>query len=289
MGGSTAASLDTFIPGKVGRLSVRVKRSSAAGAAPIVLVQGSNLTGQSIFDFSFPGGKDYSLMDALVARGFTAITFAIRGYGNSDPPADPFSVTTEAAMEDLDTVIDWAAREGYVKPHLLGFSWGGRIAGRYAEDNAAKIARLVLYDPARGGGNLVLPAPTAAEGWWTNTFQHYNEKLEPEFTAPEFRKALGEHVIAHEARSPNGIRLENAHPVKAVDPARLKCPTLLVYGVHAAKALYMQGGIERAAFFEQIASDDKSFVILPGGGDFIHWQQGRYRLYDAVATFLKQG
>jgi pimeloyl-ACP methyl ester carboxylesterase len=275
---------DVFAPGKIGPIAVRTKGLGAKPKQVVVLVQGSNLTGQTIFDFSFPGGKDYSIMDAIVGHGFGAITFSIRGYGASAPPEDGFSVTTEAAMEDLNSVMDWVAAQGYARPHLLGFSWGGRIAGRYAEDNAQRIDRLVLYDPARGGGNLVLPAPT--EAWWTNTAKHYEEKIEPEFTSPELRKALGERVEQYEKRSPNGIRLENASPYRAIDPKRIKVPTLLIYGVEAAKANYMQGGTPRGEFFESLATDDKAFVIVPGGGDFIHFQAGRYRLYKAIGDFL---
>ena len=122
--------MDIFVDGKVGRLSVRVKKNASPSAPAVVMVQGSNLSGQGIFDLNFPGGQDYSLMDALVARGFTAVTFSIRGYAQSDPPADPFTVTTDIAMEDLGTVVDWVISQGHERPSLLSFSWGGRIAGR---------------------------------------------------------------------------------------------------------------------------------------------------------------
>jgi alpha-beta hydrolase superfamily lysophospholipase len=278
---------DIVIAGPVGRLAVRAKGLAAKPGPVVVLVQGSNLTGQSMFDFAFPGGEDYSLMDALVAAGFGAVTFAIRGYGASDAPADPFTVTTEAAMEDLDAVISWLAAEGWPRPHILAFSWGGRIAGRWAENNAHRIDRLVLYDPARGGGHVVLPAPAPDQGWWTNTYEHYSEKLEPEFTDVALRQALGDHVRAHESRSPNGVRLENARPVTPIDPTQVTNPTLMIYGVQAAKANYMQGGMERAAFFEALATDDKAFVIVPGGGDFAHFQQARFRLVRAIVDFLR--
>jgi pimeloyl-ACP methyl ester carboxylesterase len=278
---------DLMIDGPIGGLSVRTKGLAAKPKQVVVMVQGSNLTGQTMFDFSFPGGQDYSLMDALVAEGFGTITFAIRGYGASEPPTDGFSVTTETAMADLAAVIDWTVSQGWAKPHLLGFSWGGRIAGRYAEAQAGRIDRLVLYDPARGGGGLVLPGPT--EPWWTNTREHYAEKLEPEFTDAALRAAIGDRVAATEFRSPNGIRLENAKPVIAIEPEKITNPTLLVYGVEAAKAAYMKGGIERADFFERLATDDKSFVILPGGGDFLHYQQGRRRLSREIGHFLRAG
>jgi pimeloyl-ACP methyl ester carboxylesterase len=277
---------DYFIDGPAGPLSVRAKGLAAKPAKIVILVQGSNLTGQSMFDLPFPGGEGYSLMDVLVAAGFGAVTFAIRGYGASALSDNPFTVTTEAAMDDLGAVIDHAIGLGWARPHLLGFSWGGRIAGRLAETRGDSIDRLVLYDPARGGPNVVLPAPT--DPWWINSPQFYLEKFEPEFTDKALQEALAAHVIAHDSRAPNGIRLENATPVTAIQPERITRPTLMIYGVEAAKAIYMKGGMDRGEFFERLATQDKAFVILPDGGDFIHFQRGRWRFHRALIQFLKQ-
>jgi alpha-beta hydrolase superfamily lysophospholipase len=280
------AARDLFIDGGAGRLAVRVKTPDSPSAA-VVLVQGSNLSGQGMFDFCVDPGDGYSLMNALAEGGLTAVTFAIRGYGSSDAPEDPFTVTTETALEDLDTVMAWVVAEGLAaRPHLFGFSWGGRIAGRWAEDNAERLNRLVLYDPARGGGNLVLPAPGPDEGWWLNSPTAYSEKMDPRFTDPAFGRALAAYVVANEPRSPNGIRRENARYVIPIQPARITRPTLLIYGVEAAKANYMRGGVERGDFFEQLASDDKAFIVLPGGDDFLHWQAGRSLLCRRVVEFL---
>ena len=275
---------DLFIDGPAGRLAVRAKGLEGGLPRAVVLVQGSNLSGPGMFDFGHPGG--YSVMDALVAAGFAAVTFAIRGYGRSELEGDPFSVTTEAAMEDLDAVMAWTAAQGFPRPHLFGFSWGGRIAGRWAEDNAERLDRLVLYDPARGGGGLVLPAPRPDEAWWANTPAAYSEKMDARFTDPELGRALAAYVVEHEPRSPNGIRRENARYVIPIQPQRVTRPTLLIYGVEAAKAAYMRGGIERGDFFEQLATDDKALVILPGGDDFIHWQAGRRLFHRRVIEFL---
>ncbi len=272
------------IDGPVGDLALRAKGLAEKPSQIVIMVQGSNLTGQSIFDFSFPGGERYSLMDEIVALGYGAVTFSLRGYGASTPPADPMTVTTEAAMEDLAAVFDWAAAEGYARPHLLAFSWGGRIAGRFAEGSGHRIGRLVLYDVARGGGDLVLPAPT--EPWFVNTPEFYLEKFEPAFTEPALREALARHVLLHDARSPNGIRLENASYTTPVDPDKITTPTLMIYGVAGAQANYMKGGMERGEFFERLATDDKAFVILPGGGDFAHFQGARFRLFRAIGEFL---
>ncbi len=276
---------DIFIEGPAGPLATRVKGLEPRPREVVILVQGSNMTGQAMFDFQWSGGDDYSVMDALVARGLGAITFSIRGYGKSTAPADPFSVTTETAMEDFDAIVRWVAEKGWPRPHILAFSWGGRIAGRWAEDNADRLGRLVLYDPARGGGQVILPAPT--DPWWVNSREFYAERLEPEFTDMALARAIGDYIVEHEPRAPNGIRLENAVPVKAIDPTRVTSPTLLIYGVEAAKAAYMHGGLTRQDFFEQLDTDDKAFVIVPKAGDFAHFQAGRHRLLASIVAFLQ--
>jgi pimeloyl-ACP methyl ester carboxylesterase len=276
-------SSDFFVPGTSGQLAVRSKGLDLNPANAVVLVQGANLTGQAGFDFRFPGGEDYSLMDALVARGLGAITFAVRGYGESDTPADPLTVDTNAAIEDLADVMDWLATAGYPQPHVLGWSWGGRIAARYGEQNHDRVARMVLLDPALGGGNLIPFEPE--EPWWSGGWNYFFER-EAEFGAEPMRRALADFVVEHEPQSPNGIRRENARGSIPADPAALHCPTLMIYGSEAGKAAYMHGGIQRADYFETLPTGDKALVIIPGGGDYAHLQAPRHKLHSAIADFL---
>ena len=274
---------DFFVPGPAGRLAARSKGLAPGCADVVVLVQGANLSGQAGFDFSFPGGRDYSLMDALVDRGLGTLTFALRGYGHSDVPDDPLTVDTDAAIEDLASVMDWLAAEGHARIHLLGWSWGGRIVARYGERRPERVARVVLLDPALGGGNLIPFDP--AEPWWSGGWDYFFER-EAQYGSEQMRRALADWVIEHEPRSPNGIRRENARGSIAADPEALACPVLMIYGSGAGKAAYMHGGIQRAEYFERLPTEDKALVIVPGGGDYAHLQPARTRIQAAIADFL---
>lgn len=278
------AANDFMIEGPAGNLSIRTKGLEEKPEQIVVLVQGANLTGQAGFDFSFPGGKDYSVMDALVKHGYGTLTFAVRGYGLSDPVADPLAVDTDAALEDLAAVMQWVRRAGYERPHLLGWSWGGRIVARYAEHRAEELDRLVLLDPALGGNvSGVHPADPWFSGdwdWW------YDGRLVTEFAETAARKALADYVVQHEPRSPAGIRRENAEGTIAAIPENIDLPTLLLYGSEAAKQDYMRAGIPRAEFFERLAAREKSFVVIPDCGDYAHLELPRQVIFDRVATFL---
>jgi pimeloyl-ACP methyl ester carboxylesterase len=277
---------DFFIPGPAGRLSLRSKGLAAGPRELVILVQGANMSGQMGYDFGFEGGSGYSMMDALVAAGFGALTFSVRGYALSDGPADGFAVQTDAAIEDLATVVAWAQTQGFARPHLLGWSWGGRITGRYTEDHAADVDRLVLMDPALGGGQKILPVPT--DPWWSNTYAYFIDRLEPEFSEDAAREALARRMDAEELKAPNGIRMENALGTQRVEPDRVTRPTLMIYGSAAARQNYMQGGWNRLDFYDKLATEDKAYVLIPGCGDYAHLQKPRQRIYQACIDFMKQ-
>lgn len=279
-----ADATNLMIPGPVGRLSVRTKGLAPKPQNALILVQGANMTGQMGYDFGFPGSQNYSMMDALVQAGLAAVTFSVRGYGLSDAPADPFSVQTDQAIEDLSAVVDWVCAQGFPRPHLLGWSWGGRITGRYAEKNADRIDRLVLLDPALGGGPKLPPEPE--NPWHLNSFEYFKDRLEAEFTDQAARTALAQRMAAEEPKAPNGIRMELARGTKGVDPTVITRPTLMLYAVAAAKQNYMQGGWNRLDFYEKLSTADKAFAIIPDGGDYAHLQNARTRLHRAVIDFL---
>ena len=274
---------DFFVSGRAGKLAARSKGLETKPANVVVLVQGANLSDQAGFDFGFPGGEDYSLMDGLVAHGVGAVTFALRGYGQSDTPGDPLTIDTDAAIEDLASVMDWLADQGHARPHLLGWSWGGRIAARYGEQNPERVNRMVLLDPALGGGNLIPFEPEVP--WWSGGWDYFFER-EAEYAEEEMRHALADYVVEYEPRSPNGIRRENARGSIPANPEALVCPTLIIYGSAAGQAAYMHGGIQRAEYFEKLPTGDKALVLIPGGGDYAHLQKPRRRIYSAIADFL---
>lgn len=276
---------DFAIAGPAGSLSIRTKGLESKPKNIVVLVQGANLTGQAGYDFTFPGGEDYSFMDALVKRGFGTLTFALRGYGKSAIPSDPLSVKTDAALEDLRVVMQWASAAGYDRPHLLGWSWGGRIVARYTEHFGTNVDRLVLLDPALGGNTSGSfpdsPWFSAGWDWW------YEGRLITEYSEEPARRALADYIVQHEPRSPAGIRFENAEGTVCATPEAIDRPTLMLYGSEAARQDYMRAGIPRAEFFERLAAREKSFEIVPNCGDYAHLELPRREIHGRVTRFLE--
>ena len=276
-----------LIDGKAGKLAVRMKRPGSSPKGILILVQGANISGQLGYDLQVPGHSGYSFMDALVARGYAAVTFSLRGYYLSTLEGDPHSVQTEAAIEDLDSVIDWVVGQGFALPHLLGWSWGGRIAARFVEQSGARIDRLVLLDPALGGGQLI-PFP-GKEPYWQNSYDYFYNRLEPEFTHEDVRISVAQQASEKELDAPNGIRVENENGSTPADPSKITRPPRMIYGDAAGGQAYMHGARGRGDFLEAIPTGDKALVIVPGGGDYAHIQNPRARIFGAVADFLDWG
>jgi pimeloyl-ACP methyl ester carboxylesterase len=275
------------IAGRAGELAARIKIPGTAPLGWVVLVQGANISGQLGYDLQVPGHADYSFMDALAARGYASITFSLRGYYLSTLDDHPHSVQTDQAIEDVHSVLDYLAARGVQRPHLLGWSWGGRIVGRLAEASPDRLDRLVLMDPALGGGQLI-PFP-GKEDYWENSYDYFYNRLEPEFTHEDVRIAVAQQASSRELKAPNGIRVENESGSIPVDPARLTRPVLMLYGHAAGGQAYMHGAANRGEFLERIPVDDKALVIVPGGGDYGHIQNPRRLFHRVVADFLDIG
>lgn len=275
-----------MIDGAAGKLAVRVKRPTTPRGT-VVLVQGANMSGQLGYDLQVDGHPDYSFMDALVARGYAAVTFSIRGYYLSELTGDPHDVQTESAIEDLGTVLDWLAAQGTPRPHVLGWSWGGRITARLVATAPERIDRLVLFDPALGGGQIV-PFP-GKEKWWQNGYDYFYNRLSADYTEEGVRVAVATQASTRELNAPNGIRVENENGSVAADPAGISRPTLMLYGEAAGANAYMHGAAVPSAFFDAIPNTDKALAIVPGGCDYIHLQRPRRRVHRIVADFLDLG
>jgi pimeloyl-ACP methyl ester carboxylesterase len=282
-----AIAQDFLIDGPVGKLSVRTKGMEKSPAKVIVLVQGSNLSGQTGYDFSWDGRTDYSMMDAIVDRpgaSYGAVTFALRGYGASDPPADPLECGTDTAVEDLAAVMDWLQGQGHAQAAFLGWSWGARIIGHYVAANPQRAARVAFLGPAIGGGDPVLPFPT--DPWWYNTRDEYRNRLDPSMMDADALEALIEHIATRDPKAPNAIRVENARGSVPIDPGKITCPALLLYGSEGGKAVYMKGVMPKEQFFAQLATADKMLAVVPDSSDYAMFQRRRAQVQHIICGFL---
>jgi pimeloyl-ACP methyl ester carboxylesterase len=73
-----------------------------------------------------------------------AIAFDLRGHGRSKPPADG-DYAVESLAADIDTIVRQVDIPYLI---LVGHSMGGIVALAYADDHPARVAGILLVDPA---------------------------------------------------------------------------------------------------------------------------------------------
>lgn len=137
------------------------------------------------------------------ARRFRVVTFDNRGAGDSDKPAEPYSIALFA--DDTAALMDAL---GVERAHVYGESMGGLIAQEFALRHPQRLRGLVLGCTTFGGPHSVLPSPQAASllvGAPNLRPEQAMERVMEIFYSPRYRR---EH--AEEARQ----RIQSYFPLR---------------------------------------------------------------------------
>lgn len=122
--------LERRVPVQGGSLYVRVNGDLASGKTPLLMVHGG------------PGGALWQFFPALpLAADRAVILYDQLDSGRSDAPGDPANWTVERFVSEIDAVRGALGVKDF---HVLGHSWGGIIATRYAAAEPAGLRSLVL-------------------------------------------------------------------------------------------------------------------------------------------------
>jgi 3-oxoadipate enol-lactonase len=208
----------TFVCADGGRL-----RYCTAGAGrPVVLIHGLGLDA-SMWDAQWPA----------LQREFRAIRYDVRGFGASTVPEAPYSHS-----DDLLGLLDFLEAR---PAHVIGLSFGGRLALRFALDHPSAVKSLTLIDSALEGHS------------WSGD---WNQKMDPvlgaarrgdlqaakqlwlahDLFAPAQRNAKLAAALAAMVERYTAWHWWNTDPVRrsAVPTAKalatVRCPTLVLVG-----------------------------------------------------------
>jgi parallel beta-helix repeat protein len=90
-------------------------------------------------------GHAYLAPDLLqLTRGRVVVHYDQRGIGKSTPLTDADRLTVERHVQDLEAL---RVHLGLGRLALLGHSWGGMLAARYAAAHPERVGRILLLDP----------------------------------------------------------------------------------------------------------------------------------------------
>lgn len=114
-------------------------------------------------------------MSAIAEVGFRALAPDLRGYGNSDSPADPVTFTTLDVIGDLVALID---AEGAREAVIVGGDWGATIAWQAAQVRPDRFRAVAALGVPMMGRAPISPSKifpqTATEIFYTHYFSQPN-------------------------------------------------------------------------------------------------------------------
>ncbi len=172
-------------------------------------------------------------VDAL-ARRYRVARWDLRGAGQSDKPAGPYSPALFA--RDLAGLLDHLGERA---AHLVGHSGGGVVAQRFALDHPARVLGLVLASTSSEVG----PKATAAWNRLADTVEHKgfgppDRDPDPRGFGPAFAAAHPEVVRALAERTRENDPRAYAASARAFgaynwtdELVRLQAPTLILQGL----------------------------------------------------------
>lgn len=292
------------IPSHQPALVARVRHTApdrGNGALPVLFVHGSSFPSGLSFDFRMDG---QSWMDWMAARGYDVYALDFPGYGLSDRYAadapSPPGRAREVAQDVGHAVDAVLRRSGKKQVLLVGHSWGGSAAARYAQEHAAKVAKLVLFAAItpRTVHGAQLPAPARpADAYEELTPAQRIAAMDglrpPQETAllhPDIFTRWGAQWLASDARREGAVRFPAGPSADLTDlqqgrsyydPARLEMPVLLVRGEWDA---WPSDADYRAL---QATVKAARYVAIPRGTHVMHLETARFGLYEEVLEFLR--
>ncbi len=253
----------------------------------VLLAHGATISSRPDFDLDFPpdkSGLTYSLMEYLAAHGYDVFSVDYQNYGGSGRVPCGLCVTSQVAANDIGAAVDYIRKLRHVeRVDLLGWSWGATTAGLYAQQHPDKIARLVQYALYVEHDRYPERVP-AEEFRRVDMDRCCRGDFVAEGTDPGVFEAYARAALAAEERAPNGVYADVFGRMPLLDPSQIKVPTLLIYGALDSVCTIHQKALP--AYFRDLGTDDKAFVVVPGGGHALLLMQQRGRFYEEVTRWF---
>lgn len=278
----------------------------------------SVLTAQA---FDVPG---FSWMEYLAQRGVGSFALDFRGFGQSSRPPEmnqppaahgPVVRAADAGIRDLSAAVTFIQTHcGISSLNLVGWSWGGVVAGMYASTNPSAVQRLVLlgtmhafdlpamtrmFDAPDAPGTLNphLPAyqivPVEAMlGHWNMMLSMIKESQRADIRSPAALAAVSAVFLASDPAPPQPERVRrplgplvdlyaiwSSRPLYAA--AQIKVPTLIVRGDH-------DGFADPGLIAHLTGACMRHEVVVKNATHWLLYEQHREQLLTAVDDFLNQ-
>ncbi|MBM3559740.1 MAG: alpha/beta hydrolase [Alphaproteobacteria bacterium] len=265
------------------------------GEAPLpllFLVHGSSLCARTGFDLPVPGKPDYSMMDWFAVRGFDVWTMDHENYGRSTRTSGNSDIASGVA--DLRAAFPVVIREtGQKVAHFYGSSSGALRASAFANACPEYVASLVLDAftwTGKDSPTLVKRAERLEEYRASNVrkvdrafFHSIFNRDKPGLAEDGVADIFADFEMQFGDTVPTGTYVDMCANLPVVDPAKIRCATMISRGEHDGIATLS----DLLAFYEALPENiDKQFIILPGQAHVGTLGTNRTRAWHMINAFL---
>jgi pimeloyl-ACP methyl ester carboxylesterase len=248
----------------------------------IVLLHGRTWSSLPDFDLQVPG-EDLSLMDGLVAEGFSTFAVDLRGYG-STPRDETQWLTPDRAARDVMGILRWVRDRTGDLPALFGWSYGSMVAQLTAQRAGDLVSGLILFGyPVGPDTEFSAAGPDPDEPPRVPTTA---EAAASDFIIPGSisQRAIDEYVRHALRTDPVRVDWREQSAWSELDPSEVFVPTLLLQGEKDPLAPTAR----QAAFFSRLGTADRAWVTIAGGDHAAHLEAPRATFIHAMVTFLRR-
>jgi pimeloyl-ACP methyl ester carboxylesterase len=233
-------------------------------------------------------------MDWFARRGFATWCVDMEGYGRSDKNR-PINADIANGADDCAAAAEYIQRTRDAGPLLVyGISSGALRAALFAERHPERVKRLALDAFVWTGEG----SPTLAD----------RRKRLPEFRAKNRRpidrafvrsiferdhpgtadeatiNAFADAILSLDDSVPTGTYVDMCANLPVVDPAKIKCPTIVMRGEYDGIAAVP----DLLAFFDRLPNPDKQFAVMPGIAHASFQQKNYGLVYHILHGFFSQ-
>jgi pimeloyl-ACP methyl ester carboxylesterase len=258
------------------------EKSPAEPRGTLVLIHGRTWSGLPDFDLQVEG-EELSLMDGLVAEGFSTFAVDLRGYGGT--PRDSTGwITPDRAARDVIEILGWVADRSGQTPSLFGWSNGAMVSQLVAQRSPASMETLILF--GYPGNPDAAPRARGPEPGEPPREPTTAEAAASDFIIPGSisQRAIDEyvrHALEADPIRSDWTRLDQWNDL---EPEAVRVPTLLIQGERDPLAPTAR----QAVFFSRLGTADRQWVTIPGGDHAAFLETPRPAFIHALVTFLTQ-
>ena len=256
-------------------------KSNSNATEAILLVHGRTWSALPDFDLQVEG-EDLSLMDGLVAKGYTVYAIDGRGYG-ATPRDSTGWFTPDRAAKDLTIVLEWISKQKEWKslPHLFGWSMGSTISQLTAQRNPELVSSLTLFGYWKDSDQVFPSESEATEPAMTPTTA---EAAASDFIVPGSisQKAIDGYVKAALKADPIRVDMNRYDQFNELDPAKIMVPTLILQGEFDP----IGPTATQAKLFTRLGTAHKQWIVIPGGDHAAFMERPRAYFINSLVNFL---